>query len=117
MREGPEALHALKLALARLRERRRRLTRRGLVAIRTGGSSRVSLLRNDALMLAVLDHVAWLIPETLRFRKRVDERLCFDGQEAFLQAFVEEAVAGPADDDLGNFVQRFGGKMGHELMF
>jgi hypothetical protein len=117
MREGPEAFHALKLALACLRERRRRLTRRGLVAIRPGRSSRVSFLRNDALVLAVLDHVAWLIAETLRSRKRVDERLCFDGQKALLQAPVEEAVAGLADDDFGNFVQRLSGKMGHELMF
>lgn len=117
VRKRPEALHALKQAPARLRPRRRRLARAAVETIWSGTRARVRLVGNDALMPVVLDHVARLVSQALGFCERVDEGLCFDGEESLLEAFVQEAVAGFADDDVGDLVESLGREVRDEFVF
>lgn len=67
----PEALHALELALTWVRHGGRWLTRVDVRAIRGRTRTRtrtwVRLLRDDALVLVILDDVAWLVPKALSF--------------------------------------------------
>lgn len=106
MNKCPEALHALKLALTWVRYCGRWLIRVNVRTIRgrARARARVRLLRNDALVLIVLDDVAWLVPEALSFGKRVDERFCLDRQQTLFEAFVKKGVAGSGDDKVGDLV-------------
>lgn len=101
--ESPEAPHALELLLSRLG--RRHLAGWPSVPIRSRSSSRVGLLRDNTFMLGVLDNVIRIVTKTLGFCECIDERFCLNGQKSFLQTFVEESIAGFADDEIGDLVK------------
>lgn len=117
MRKRPEALGALEMGSPSLRVGGGWLDWAGGMAIRGCHCSGVGFLRDHPLVFLIIDYVARLVPKALGFGKSLDQRFRLDCQEAFLKAFVQKTVACFADDEVGNLIQCFGGKVADDLMF